>query len=349
MAVRLTRSEIARIRRLKTVDMRRAFLRSWTGIRDTVVLNDLVRMLSANNIDGALDVINLRRANFASMETAMADAYATAGTRTAGVIGNVRRNDVKVAFGFDARAPGAEQWLLNRSADLITGNMIGQQTTMLREFLTAGLANGRNPRETALDLVGRINRTTGRREGGVLGLSRAQTSHVESLRLNLSDPSTLSAYFQREARDKRFDGTVRRAMSEGRALNQAELDKVLGRYSDNLLRLRGESVARTETLTALRAGQQESIQQAMTEEGVQNNEVKKTWSSTGDDRTRDDHMDMDGETVPIDEPFELPDGSLVMFPGDVSMGADAAQIINCRCTAEYNVDFIGRALRMEGF
>ena len=32
-------------------------------------------------------------------------------------------------------------------------------------------------------------------------------------------------------------------------------------------------------------------------------EMEKRWNSTGDSRTRDAHAAMDGETVPIDEPF----------------------------------------------
>lgn len=63
----------------------------------------------------------------------------------------------------------------------------------------------------------------------------------------------------------------------------------------------------------------------------------KRWVATGDERTRDDHLEMDGVEVPEDEPFILPDGSEVMFPGDSSLGADASEIINCRCTVVYFV------------
>ena len=58
----------------------------------------------------------------------------------------------------------------------------------------------------------------------------------------------------------------------------------------------------------------------------------KRWVATTDTRTREDHLAMDGVEVPNDEPFVLPDGSEMMFPADVSMGADVSQIVNCRCT-----------------
>ena len=61
-------------------------------------------------------------------------------------------------------------------------------------------------------------------------------------------------------------------------------------------------------------------------------EMWKRWVATTDGRVREEHLRMDGVEVPQDEPFILPDGSKMMFPGDISLGADASQVINCRCT-----------------
>lgn len=58
----------------------------------------------------------------------------------------------------------------------------------------------------------------------------------------------------------------------------------------------------------------------------------KRWVATTDGRVREDHLAMNGVEVPQDEPFVLPDGSKMMFPGDISMGASPSQTINCRCT-----------------
>lgn len=57
----------------------------------------------------------------------------------------------------------------------------------------------------------------------------------------------------------------------------------------------------------------------------------KRWVATTDGRVREDHLAMNGVEVPQDSPFVLPDGSKVMFPGDISMGAPPEQTINCRC------------------
>lgn len=61
-------------------------------------------------------------------------------------------------------------------------------------------------------------------------------------------------------------------------------------------------------------------------------EMWKRWVATTDGRVREDHLAMNGVEVPQDEPFVLPDGSKMMFPGDISMGADVSQVVNCRCT-----------------
>ena len=61
-------------------------------------------------------------------------------------------------------------------------------------------------------------------------------------------------------------------------------------------------------------------------------EMWKRWVATTDGRVREDHLAMNGVEVPQDEPFVLPDGSKMMFPADMSLGADVSQVVNCRCT-----------------
>jgi hypothetical protein len=60
----------------------------------------------------------------------------------------------------------------------------------------------------------------------------------------------------------------------------------------------------------------------------------KTWRTVGDDRVRSAHADADGQTVNIDEPFNIDDHD-AQFPGDPDLPADLA--IGCRCALEYTV------------
>jgi hypothetical protein len=58
--------------------------------------------------------------------------------------------------------------------------------------------------------------------------------------------------------------------------------------------------------------------------------LKKVWMATPDGRTRDWHIDMDGQEVGIHENFIDGLGNELEYPGDP--GGDPATIYNCRCT-----------------
>lgn len=59
-------------------------------------------------------------------------------------------------------------------------------------------------------------------------------------------------------------------------------------------------------------------------------EYTKVWCISGLGNTRDTHEVMDGVQVDQNEPFRLAGGNL-MYPHDTSLGASAAEIINCAC------------------
>lgn len=88
-------------------------------------------------------------------------------------------------------------------------------------------------------------------------------------------------------------------------------------------------IVRTESTRIYNAAQYDSILHAESQ-GLQ---MTKTWISSRDDRTRESHEELDGVTIPVDEPFVI-DGDEGMFPGDFS---EARNVINCRCAVQYNV------------
>lgn len=61
----------------------------------------------------------------------------------------------------------------------------------------------------------------------------------------------------------------------------------------------------------------------------------KVWDAALDDKTRDDHRDMDGVKVKTDEDFDLPDGSSGPGPG---MTGEPQQDCNCRCRLRYEIE-----------
>jgi uncharacterized protein with gpF-like domain len=103
-------------------------------------------------------------------------------------------------------------------------------------------------------------------------------------------------------------------------------------YAARVPNYRAEMIARTETIRASNAGTMELANSWGVVE-------RKEWLATGDDRTRDAHMEAwetysEGGSIgpiPMDEPFVV-DGEEMMYPGDASMGASPGNFINCRCT-----------------
>ncbi len=99
-------------------------------------------------------------------------------------------------------------------------------------------------------------------------------------------------------------------------LSTAQIGRNVRKFYDDRSAFKAMRVARTETSRAAGYGQQEAARQS----GV----VKtKTWITSRDDRVRDSHVALDGETVKFDEPYS--DGSA--YPGE--------QDIMCRCVEAY--------------
>ena len=59
-------------------------------------------------------------------------------------------------------------------------------------------------------------------------------------------------------------------------------------------------------------------------------EMNKVWLATPDGRTRDWHLSMDGQEVPVDDVFIDGHGNELEYPGDD--GAEPETVYNCRCS-----------------
>lgn len=78
-----------------------------------------------------------------------------------------------------------------------------------------------------------------------------------------------------------------------------------------------------------------------------NKPVTKRWDAMGDDKMRRWHADADSQVVLMEEPFTV-NGELLMRPGDTSLGATPSNIINCRCSVTYGIDFAELTTAMSG-
>ena len=92
-----------------------------------------------------------------------------------------------------------------------------------------------------------------------------------------------------------------------------------------------------------RAAQQEAFMQSPAVAG-------KGWKHTGEykNEPRQNHVDMDGQTVPVNEPFELigADGSIYnpMYPGDTSLPPEERINCHCICQPVVNEEILGMTL-----
>jgi len=339
---RTSRQIIADLLEIHDPRVRDAFIDAVRDLSDSIPIGRLTDAIARGDIDGAVELINLDETVFEGISEAVRSAYVDGGRDTGQIINGLRRADgTQTVFRFSARNLAAETFLRAASSQLITQITAAQRQTV-RQRLTEGLERGDNPRRTALDIAGRIDReTSNRREGGILGLTSQQSGYVENARRQLSsgDRAQLRAYLTRVQRDRRFDPTIIRAINEGRPLTQAQIDRILGRYSDRLLRLRAETISRTETLRSLNASQYEAYRQAIERGEVDADAITKRWVSAGDIRVRLTHVDLNGDVLPFNGVYITSRGNSLRFPLDVELGAGGEDVINCRCGVDYRINF----------
>lgn len=291
--------------------IRDAFLQAIADIKRTADLDALITALERGDVSGALAALKLGPEYFAPLDEAVRATFAAGGNYALDSL--PRRNPAtgtELVIRFQGRLPRAEAKVANLSQKLIDV-LTRQEAEDVSRILVRGLADMVSPRQTALDLVGRVDKLTKRRTGGVIGLDWRSKEAVVNYRASLT--------------------------AEGRKADQ--IDRMVSRYSDKLLKRRGERITQHETLEAMNAGRVESMRQ-MSESGeVAADAVTKTWDSTGDAKVRPIHVEMDGQKVGLDEPFISPTGARLMFAHDMSQGAGGEDVLGCRCYTAIEVDF----------
>jgi len=112
--------------------------------------------------------------------------------------------------------------------------------------------------------------------------------------------------------------------------------KLNGRLS-GIVRLNTNEPAEVTKLTKIQLlrGDQPSIAGGGSSKG------KKAWANQGDSRVRSTPEDKFNhlfaeQTVTLDKPF-IVSGEQLRFPGDSSLGASIGNIIECRCSATYDI------------
>ncbi|TPL06682.1 head morphogenesis protein [Mesorhizobium sp. B2-4-11] len=325
--------------------VRAAFLDAIDDITSNIVLRRIVERLERGDINGAVQAMHLDEAAFRPLDEAIRQAFNGGGVATVEGMPTLRDpSGHRIVVRWDARNLAAETWLRDHSSQLIT-DIVTDQQVAVRTALEAGLARGDNPTRTALDVVGRVNRVTGTREGGLVGLTSVQGEYVARARQELlsGEPDQLRNYLSRARRDKRFDAAVRKAIEARKPVPADAVGKIAGRYADGLLKLRADTIGLHETFAALGASKDIAFRQQIEKGKVRADTVTKTWRHTPQEHPRIQHIAMQGQKVQFDQPFIAPDGTAIPYPH--APGVPARHTLGCKCFAEYKIDFVAQLVR----
>lgn len=316
-----------------------AFFKAMADLRALADVQRVTAALEAGNIDAAVDALSLDPAVYNDVLEKVRAAHMEGGNTAAAAMPKRGLDGVALAIRFDGRNLGAERILAEQSAKLIT-RMVAGDREVARRALTEGMVRGDNPKRVALDVVGRVSRVTGKREGGVLGLSAPQERAVAAARRELasSNPKLLRNYLRRPRRDKRFDRSVEKAILEGGALPKDKVGRMITAYSNSLLKRRGDVVGMHETFSAIESAKAEAYRQAVESGKVPAAAVTKTWRHFDSKNPRHQHVEIDGQTVALNDPFVMPDGTVMQHPHDPN--APVGHTAGCLCQADYRIDFL---------
>lgn len=318
--------------------IRAAFLKAIYDLRIHVDLGKLIERLEKRDIEGAVEALHLDPAAFRALDRSLSEAYEGGGTAAIDRLPILRDPfGARFVIRFDMRNRSAESYLSSHSATLVQ-QIVDDQKTAVRAALTAGMEKGNGPRTVALDVAGRINKATGKREGGIIGLTSSQEEWVRAYEAQLSDPKRMHEALTRNMRDKRFDRTVAKAIREEKPIPAEIRAKMVTAYKNRALRYRAEMIARTEGITAMHASADEAYRQAIASGKVDAEAITRTWHTAGDDRVRDTHAAMNGQKVGFFADFVSPSGARLRYPGDPN--APAAERVACRCWCEVKIDFL---------
>jgi hypothetical protein len=205
-------------------------------------------------------------------------------------------------------------------------NFTDQQRRAVRRALRGALLRGVGTRAAA------------RAFRDAIGLTEAQVAAVNRYRELLLDGSREA--LSQLLRDRRSDTRVERAAARGVPLGQSEIDRLVARYLERHRQHRAEVIARTEILRTQSLSRHEAMRQTLAQIGMKPGEVWRTWNSTKDERVRDTHAAMDGQTVRgMNTRFNSPSGAKLLYPGDPA--APPEETINCRCVITFKLPRAG--------
>lgn len=169
------------------------------------------------------------------------------------------------------------------------------------------------------------------RNAYVSGLMLGMRDTNSAIDFNLFEPNIYRAvesrlnFFAEKVNDNTFNlisDTINEGLGKGESIS--DISKRIDNIYEYSRLHRSRVTAQTEVIGATNDGQLRAYHEAGME--------AKEWLSARDEKVRDSHQAAEGQIVGITEDFTTGDGNKLQYPGDRNSGADAGDIINCRCT-----------------
>ena len=333
--------------------IRDAFIEAFEQITNAVRLQQLEDMIAAGDILGAIEALRLEQGFFGPLFEAQRLTLLQGGALIMTEVPLRNPYDgSKFVFSFNGRNDRAERWIREQSSRLIT-EVIEEQKEQARIIIREAAEAGQHPRDTARAIVGRVNRATGKREGGFIGLDGRRQGVFRKVMDGMTTPEGVRGlvtvprdgkppFVTMESVNEATKQRILRAFRAGEAVSAPDIEISRKQLHNKLLKDRGDTIGRTEALNGLRAGRHEGFEQLVESGNVRRDQVRIRWQATLDGRVRDSHRHLHGQTVKLGEMFNPAPGVFMQYPGDLDHSPGnarglAANVIQCRCLAVYRI------------
>lgn len=305
-----TEERIQRLVRGAERKFKSAFAQMVRDARQDLSLSSIQDLLDTGRFGQVFRVLEDRIRIFSMIWT---DRFMLAANRTTALI---RRETGRAGVVFDQASESAVLAMRDAQLRMMT-EFLRTQRKVARESLVTGAGRGLEPASRA-----RAFRDS-------IGLTSAQARAVQNFRAALESGRPSDA-LRRKLRDRRFDRTVRRGN-----LTPAQIDRMVDRFREKLLKARGDVIARTEARRATNKGVNEAYGQAQAIGAIERGSVTQTWITSADEKVRGSHASMHGQIRPEGVPFISGLGNQLQFPGDEN--APVEDVANCRCILKITV------------
>lgn len=210
---------------------------------------------------------------------------------------------------------------------------VAERMTHANEIAIA-YVNGYIPKIYAINHAYTIQNIVGEADGALDSIDWILHDEQTIKRLIVEQPDLMPYYPKEKAVKRGIDldygkrqitAHVTSGILQGNSVNKIAKNLMISLVDMN--RTSAVRAARTAITEAENAGRQAAADE-LESKGVI---LGKRWIATHDNRTRDPHIEADGQVVANGEPF-IVGGEELMFPGDRSHGASGWNLYNCRCS-----------------